>query len=79
MQVIDKIETETATFYYEGDILTITFKEGADVTLENAQTNLKARKKFQKEAKVKVLADVSKAWQVSKEARAFYGTRSIVY
>lgn len=72
MSAIDKIETETAVFFYEDGILNINFKEDADVQLENAQANLKARIGFQKEGKVKVLSDVSQVWQVSKEARAFF-------
>ncbi len=74
---MDKIETETVVFYYEDDVLNINFKQDADVKLEHAQDNLKARKSFQKEAKVKVLSDVSLVWQVSKDARAFFATKQV--
>lgn len=79
MQIKETIiaETETVIFYYEDDIMNINFKEDADVHLENAQDNLKVRKEFQKEEKVKVLSDISKVWQVSKDARAFFATKQV--
>lgn len=79
MKVAKKIktETETAIFYYEDGILNINLKEDADVKIEDAQDNLKARKAFQSEEKVKVIADISKVWQVSKDARAFYATKQV--
>ena len=77
MLVEEKIETETVIFFYEDDILNINFKEDADVKLENAKENLKARKAFQKEEKVKVLSDVSNVWNISKDARAFFATKQV--
>ena len=77
MDITNHIETATVTFFYEGDILMINFKEDADVTLENAQENLAARKSFQKEGKVKVLSDLSNVWQISKDARAFFATKQV--
>jgi len=77
MAVIDKIETKTVVFFYEEGILNINFKEDADVQLENAQENLRIRKEFQQEEKVKVLSDVSLVWNVSKEARAFFASKQV--
>lgn len=74
---VEKIETETALFFYEEDVLNIIFKDGADVSLEDARANLKARKEIQKEEKVKVFSDVSNVWQVSEQARKFFASSKV--
>jgi hypothetical protein len=77
MSDLEKIESEIATFHYEGDILFIIFKPDIEITLEKAKAYIDVRKSVQKEKKVKLVSDVSKVWSVTKEARAYFATEEV--
>ena len=48
MVTLNKIETETASYYIENDILFMRTKQDADITLKAAIDGVEARKKIQK-------------------------------
>ena len=69
-------ENDIATFHYEAEVLVVNYKADIEITLDRAKQYLIARKKYQKEDKVKLIADVSKVLDVSKEARAFFSSKN---
>ena len=71
MSEIDHIETATAQYYIEDDILYVVFKEDADVDIEASKEGIIARKKLQQGKPMLVLVDTSKVWQITKESRAY--------
>ena len=72
-----KIETATALFFFEGEILNIVFKQDADVKLEDVKENIEIRKQMQEGSKVLVLGDIRGILQISSEARAFVSSKQV--
>lgn len=77
MITISKIETSTAFYYIEDNVLFMRGKKGADINLHEAIKGVEARKKLQQGEKMLVLIDTSKVFQSSKEARD-YGAKKEV-
>ncbi len=77
MSVSKKIETSTATFYVENDILFMRAKEDADFTLEASIEGIEVRKKLQQNKKMLVLIDTRNVFQVSKEAREYGASKEV--
>ena len=71
MLIQEKIETTAAFYYIEDDIVYMRAKQDADITLEAAKEGIEARIKLQQGKKMLMLADTSKVWQVSSNARAY--------
>jgi len=77
MSILDKIETSTATYYIEDDILFMRKKQDADLTLEASVEGVEIRKKLQNGKPMLTVIDTRKVFQVSREARE-YGARKEV-
>lgn len=77
MSKSEKIESETAIFYFENDILHITFKQDADVKLDQVKENIKIRKEMQQGKKALVLGDIRGVWQISSEARSAISAKQV--
>lgn len=78
MNTIEKIETDTASYYIEDDILFMRTKQDADFTLEAAIEGVDARKELQAGRKMLVVIDTSKVFQVSREAREYGAQKEVV-
>ena len=77
MSDINKLETSTAEYYIEGDILYAVFKPDADVDLEAAKEGIDARKKLQNGKPMLVLGDTSRVWQITSEARKYSSQKEV--
>jgi len=66
-------ETRTAIIYIEKDIIFLTYKEKADVGVEEIEENIKVKTEMQKGKPMKTLVDVRGVWQYSDEARKIVG------
>lgn len=77
MLIQEKIETTAAFYYIEDDIVYMRAKQDADITLEAAKEGIEARIKLQQGKKMLMLADTSKVWQVSSNARAYSSTPEV--
>ncbi|MFT5777812.1 MAG: putative regulator of amino acid metabolism with ACT domain [Crocinitomicaceae bacterium] len=71
MQTIIQVESETAKYFIENDILNIVYKDVVIVELSHVMDNLALRLEFQKGKKMLVLADVSGVWDYTVEAQEF--------
>ncbi len=77
MMQIEQIETATAKYYIENDILFLRVKKDADFTLEAAIEGVKVRKEIQKGKKFPVLLDTRQMFQVSKEANEYGASKEV--
>lgn len=78
MPVIEQIETSTATYYIEDDILIMRTKQDADITLEAAKEGVKARIELQQDQPKLTLIDTRKVFQVSRQARKYGAKKEVV-
>jgi hypothetical protein len=77
MSIVNKIETATAKYYIENDILFIRAKQDADFTLEAAIEGVEVRKKIQKGIRYPVLLDTRFMFQVAKEANEYGASKKV--
>ena len=77
MNKSEVIETTTAKYYIENDILFLRVKKDADFTLEAAIEGVKVRKEIQKGKKFPVLLDTRKMFQVAKEANEYGASKEV--
>lgn len=75
--MVGRIETSTASYYIDNDILCVRAKLDADFTLAAAIEGVNARKKIQEGKKYPVLIDTRLMFHVSKEARAYGATKEV--
>jgi hypothetical protein len=71
------IETTTATYYIENDILVVRTKPGAEYSLKEVMEGFEARKKLQQSKQMLTLVDTREVFQVTREARE-YGAKKEV-
>ncbi len=77
MAVLEKIETATAQYYIEDNILIMRAKQDADFTLEATKNGVEARVKLQRGEKFPVLIDTRLMFQVSEESRKYGATKEV--
>ncbi len=77
MQTINEIEIETASYRLEEDLLFMTIKNDADITLDAAIEGVSARKKLQGNKKILLLVDMRNVGQVHRDARAYAAKKEI--
>jgi hypothetical protein len=73
----EKIETPSALYYINNNILFMRGKLDAEINLDEAIAGVEARKKLQQGKKMLVLIDTTDVYQTSKEARD-YGAKKEV-